>query len=169
MTIGVSLIVAFARYGEMPDAVPAFVSLTGEPTAWMSKSVLAVARVPLMGAGQLLAVTALDRFRTASSALTTGWPRFFRALAIAIAAKTLVESVAIGATGTTWGDALTLPLQVVTILIVLAFIVYAVRLWRTGLLEAMPSVAPRTAYVQLAIGVALWFALAFVRVGGWIT
>ena len=165
MTIVVSLIVAFARYGAMPEAVPAFVSLSGEPTAWMPKSLLAVGRVPLMGAGQLLAVTALDRFRTASPS-TTAWPRFFRGLAIAVAAKTLLESVAISGTGTAWGHAMTLPLQAATISVVLAFIVYAARLWRAGLLEAMPTVAPRVMYVQLAIGVALWLALALAPYAG---
>ena len=156
--IGMALGLLLIRLGELPATVPVFVSLLGTPTRWEPTSVATVARVPLMGAGQLLAVTALVYGSTASP----GWVRFFHWMAVAITVKTVLESIMLAGTGASWGETTALGLQVLTILTVATFVVYAVASWQRGLLAGVPDLPGAAARVTVALGIALWLACATV-------
>src|SRR5260370_37250004 len=56
---GVTLLVL--RLEHLPDTIPLYRSFTGTPTSLAPKSALAVLRVPLMGASQLVTVSLLAR------------------------------------------------------------------------------------------------------------
>lgn len=152
MALGLLLI----RFNDLPASVPVFVSLLGTPTAWAPTSFVMVARIPLMGAGQLMAVTAM-RY---GSAATPAWRDFFQWMAAAIAAKTVLESVMLAGTGTRWGHAADGWLHALTILIVAAFIAFAVMSWHKGALRQVPALAGTPARLAVAAGIALWFAFA---------
>lgn len=160
--IGIVLGLVLTRLDDLPATVPVFVSLLGTPTRWEPTSFATVARVPLMGAGQLLAVTALVYGSTASPR----WVRFFQWMAVAIAAKTVIESVMLAGTGTSWGEATSLGLQVLTILTVAAFVIYAVASWRRGLFSDVPDLPGAAARVTVALGIALWLACATIPYWG---
>ena len=158
MALGLLLI----RLQDLPDRVPVFVSLLGTPTRWEPASLATVARVPLMGAGQLLAVTAL----VYGSAASPRWLDFFHWMAVAITVKTVLESVMLAGTGAAWGEATALSLHVLTILTVAAFVIYAVASWRRGLLADVPDLPGAAARVTVGIGLALWLACATIPYWG---
>ena len=160
--IGMALGLLVIRLDELPATVPVFVSLTGAPTRWEPTSFATVARVPLMGAGQLLAVTALIYGSMASPR----WLRFFYWMALAITVKTVVESVMLAGTGTSWGESTALGLHVFTILTVVAFVIYAVASWRRGLLADVPDLPGAAARVTVGLGLALWLACATIPYWG---
>lgn len=156
--IGMTLGLLVIRLDELPATVPVFVSLLGTPTRWEPTSFATVARVPLMGAGQLLAVTALVYGSTASPR----WLRFFHWMAVAITVKTVIESLMLAGTGTSWGEATSLGLQVLAILTVATFVIYAVVSWQRGLLADVPDLPGAAARVTVALGIAMWLAFATV-------
>ena len=160
--IGMALGLLVIRINELPDTVPVFVSLLGTPTRWEPTSFATVARVPLMGAGQLLAVTAL----VYGSMAAPRWLRFFYWMAVAITVKTVVESVMLAGTGTSWGEATALGLHIFTILTVAIFVIYAVASWRRGLLANVPDLPGAAARVTVGLGLALWLACATIPYWG---
>lgn len=157
-TIGLSLAILVARLNSLPASVPVFVTPLGTPTMWAPTSVLMVTRIALMGAGQLGAVTALAHASSESG--HRGWTRFFQLLAVAIAAKTLLESVTLAGTGTAWGE-MTSPLLNATIIaVVIAFLLSAGLMWRRGQLRQVPGVKSRAALAAIVFSIAVWFAFA---------
>lgn len=160
--IGMALGLLVIRLDQLPATVPVFVSLLGTPTRWEPTTFATVARVPLMGAGQLLAVTALAYGSTASPR----WLRFFHWMAVAITVKTVLESIMLASTGTSWGEATALGLQVLTILTVATFVIYAVVSWRQGLLADVPDLPGASARVTVGLGLALWLACATIPYWG---
>ena len=156
--IGMALGLLLIRLSELPATVPVFVSLLGTPTRWEPTTFATVARVPLMGAGQLLAVTALVYGSTASPR----WLRFFQWMAVAITVKTVLESIMLAGTGTWWGEATALGLQVLTVLTVATFVVYAVASWQRGLLAGVPDLPGTAARITVGLGLAIWLAFATV-------
>ena len=157
-TVGLALGVLLASLNGLPDAVPVFVSVSGTPTRWAPTSIPMVTRIALMGAGQLGAVTALAH--ASGGGGYAGWDRLFQWMAVAVAAKTLVESVMLAGTGTAWGDATAPALQAVTILIVLAFLLSAAWMWRSGSLGTVPKVTGLRTHATIVVSVGVWFAFA---------
>ena len=154
--IGAAVGLVVTRAGEFPDTVPAFVSpIDGSPTVWAPGVLPIVMRVPLMGAGLLLVVSAL----VYGSTLPAGWLAFFRWLAIALTVKTCLETISLAIVGTPAANTLELPLHVLTLLVVMSFVLYAVNVWWRGRLTMMPSVG-RRAWLPIGIGLALWMTCA---------
>ena len=157
-TVALALAVLLARLNDLPDSIPVFVSLLGMPTRWAPTSIVMVTRVALMGVGQLGAVTALAHATDGGG--SSGWDRFFRLMAVAVAAKTLAESVMLAGTGTPWGETTAPVLQAVTILIVLAFLLSAAWLWRKGLLGSVPRVSGLGTLLTIVFSIGVWFTFA---------
>src|SRR6187455_1570188 len=114
-TVGLALGVLLVRLNGLPESIPVFVSVLGTPTRWAPTSMVMVIRIAMMGVGQLGAVTALAHASEGGG--SPGWDRFFRVMAVAVAAKTLAESVMLAGTGTTWGEVTAPALQAATIII----------------------------------------------------
>jgi len=158
--IAAALGLLLIRLPNMPESVPVFVTILGTPTSWAPTSFATVARVPLMGAGQLLAVTGLAR----GSAASARWTRFFNWMAIAIAGKTVLESVMLAGTGTAWGDMTLGALQGLALLTVGAFVIYALVSWRRGLFSEVPALVSLSARLAVVLGVAVWAVFAGITV-----
>ena len=159
-TVVLALGVLLARLGSLPEFVPVFVSLTGTPTAWAPKSVPMVTRIAFMGAGQLGAATAL--VLGSSQGRHHGWARLFEYMAMAAAGKTLAESISLAGTATRWGVRAAPILQAITILIVVAFLLSAVVMWRRGLLRQFPDIKSLSTRVALVFSVTVWLVFATV-------
>jgi hypothetical protein len=157
-TVGLALGVLLARLNGLPESIPVFVSVLGTPTRWAPTSMVMVTRIAMMGVGQLGAVTALAHASEGGG--YSGWDRFFRLMAVAIAAKTLVESVMLAGTGTAWGETTAPVLQAVTIVIVLAFLVSAAWMWRKGFLGRVPKVSGRRTQLTIVLSVGVWLTFA---------
>jgi len=157
-TVGVALGVLLARLNGLPESIPVFVSVLGTPTRWASTSMVMVTRIALMGVGQLGAVTALAHASEGGD--DSGWNRFFRLMAVAIAAKTLAESVMLAGTGTAWGETTAPVLQAVTILIVLAFLLSAAWMWRKGFLGSVPKVSDLRTQLTIVFSIGVWLTFA---------
>ena len=154
--LGAALGLVMTRAGDFPESVPAYVSpLDGSGTHWVPSTLPLVTRIPLMGVGQLLAVSAL-----AQGATSPGWLSFFRWLAIAITVKTWLETLSLAIVGTAANDTLGQPLHLLTVLIVAMFVVYAIVAWRRGRLTAVPDIKGRARWLGVGIGIALWLACA---------
>jgi len=119
-----------------------------------------VIRIAMMGVGQLGAVTALAHASEGGG--YPGWDRFFRLTAVAVATKTLTESVMLAGTGTAWGEATTPALQAVTIGIVLVFLLSAAWMWRKGFLGSVPTVSGLRTQLTIVFSVGVWLAFATV-------
>jgi hypothetical protein len=159
--IGAAIGLVVTRAGQFPDSVPTYVSaLDGSATAWAPAVLPIVVRVPVMGAGQLLVVSSL----VYGSLLSVGWLQFFGWMAIAITTKTWLETISLVITGTTVEAALALPLHVLTLLIVVAFVLYALVSWRRGRLAATPTNAGSRVWAGVGCGIALWLACALLPV-----
>ena len=155
--IGAAIGLVVTRAGHFPDSVPTYVSaLDGSPTAWAPGVLPIVVRVPLMGAGQLLVVSSLAY----GALLSVGWLEFFGWLAIAITAKTGVETMSLVIVGTSAEHAFALALHVLTLMIVAAFLVYAAFSWRRGRLAAPPTIPGSRAWLGVGCGIALWLTCA---------
>ena len=154
--IGAAVGLVVTRAGAFPESVPAYVSpIDGSPTAWAPGLLPIVMRVPLMGAGLLLVVSALVH----GAALSVGWVAFFRWLAIALTVKTCLETVSLAMVGLPVAGALELPLHALTLVVVLSFVIYAGVAWRRGRLANPPVVTGR-AWVAVGIGLAVWMICA---------
>ena len=154
--IGAALGLVLLRAGELPDRVPAYVSpLDGSPTAWAPGVLPIVIRVPLMGAGLLLVVSAL----ALGAPLRGGWSTFFGWLAIALTVKTCLETISLAVVGTSVGETVEFPLHVLTLLVVTSFVIYALDAWRRGRLITMPSITG-LAWLPIVIGLAIWMICA---------
>ena len=112
----------------------------------------------MMGVGQLGAVTALAH--ASGEGGYSGWERLFQLMAVAVAAKTLAESVMLAGTGSAWGETTAPVLQAATILIVLAFLLSAAWMWRKGFLGKVPEVTGVRTQVTIVVSVGVWFAFA---------
>ena len=157
-TVGLALGILLVRLNDLPDSVPVFVTPLGLPTMWAPTSVPMVTRIALMGAGQLGAVTGLAH--GIGEGRHPGWARLLKLMAIAIAAKTLVESVTLAATGTPWGDMTSPVLNVAIIAIVAAFLLSAGLMWRRGLLRDVPEVKSARIRAAIVFSIAVWLACA---------
>ena len=155
--VGAAIGLVVTRAGQFPESVPTYVSpLDGSPTSWAPAALPIVARVPVMGAGQLLVVSSLAY----GGFLSVGWLQFFGWLAIAITAKTCVETISLAITGTPAENAFGLALHVLTLTIVATFLVYALIAWRRGRLAAPPQIAGPRVWLGVGCGIALWLACA---------
>ena len=159
-TVGLALGVLLVRLNGLPESIPVFVSVLGTPTRWAPTSMVMVIRIAMMGVGQLGAVTALAHASEGGG--SPGWDRFFRVMAVAVAAKTLAESVMLAGTGTTWGEVTAPALQAATIIIVLAFLLSAAWMWRKGLLGSVPTVSGPRTQLTIVFSVGVWLAFATV-------
>ena len=157
-TVGLALGVLLANLDGLPESVPVFVSVWGTPTRWEPTSIPMVTRVAMMGVGQLGAVTGLAH--ASRRGRYSGWERFFQLMAVAVAAKTLVESVMLAGTGTAWGVMAAPVLQAATIVIVMAFLLSAAWMWRKGFLGQAPSVTGLSTQVAIVFSVGVWLAFA---------
>jgi len=154
--IGAAIGLVLTRTGQFPESVPAMVSpVDGSPTTWAPGVLPIVMRVPLMGAGLLLAVSAMVHGAT----LTGEWVAFFRWLAIALTVKTSLETISMAIVGTRAANTLELPLHLLTLLVVASFVCYAFLTWRKGGLTTPPTVAGR-AWFAIGFGVAVWLTCA---------
>jgi hypothetical protein len=81
-------------------------------------------------------------------------------MAIAVASKTLAESISLAGTGTSWGEMTAPALHVITVLIVLAFLVSAVVMWRRGLLRQFPEIKSSNTRVALVFSASVWLVFA---------
>ena len=155
--VGAAIGLVVTRVGQFPESVPTYVSpLDGSPTSWGPGVFPIVARVPLMGAGQLLVVSSL----VYGALLSAGWLQFFGWLAIAITAKTCVETISLVIVGTPGETAVALPLHALTLMIVAAFVVYALVSWRRGWLAVPPQIAGARVWLGVGFGIALWLVCA---------
>ena len=157
-TVGLALGILLASLNGLPESVPVFVSVLGTPTRWAPTSIPMVTRIAMMGVGQLGAVTALAH--ASGGGGYSGWERFFQLMAVAVAAKTLAESVMLAGTGTAWGEMTAPVLQAVTIVIVLAFLLSAAWMWRKGFLGKVPKVTGLRTQVTIVFSVGVWLAFA---------
>ena len=155
--VGAAIGLVVTRVGQFPESVPTYVSpLDGSATSWGPGVFPIVARVPVMGAGQLLVVSSL----VYGALLSVGWLQFFGWLAIAITAKTCVETISLVIVGTPGENAVALPLHVLTLMIVAAFVAYALVSWRRGWLAVPPQVAGPRVWLGVGCGIALWLVCA---------
>ena len=155
--VGAAIGLVVTRAGQFPESVPTYVSaLDGSPTSWGPGVLPIVARVPVMGAGQLLVVSSLAY----GGWLSAGWLQFFGWLAIAITAKTCVETISLVITGTRAENTFALALHVLTLTIVAAFLVYALLAWRRGRLGATPTIVGSRVWLGVGAGIALWLVCA---------
>ena len=81
-------------------------------------------------------------------------------MAVAVALKTLVESVNLAGTGTAWGAITDGALHAATIAIVVAFLVSAVWMWRKGVFRGVPQVTSPRVRTAIVFSVAVWLAFA---------
>jgi hypothetical protein len=154
--MGAAIGLVLTRAGQFPESVPAMVSpLDGSPTTWAPGVLPIVMRVPLMGAGLLLAVSGIVHGAT----LAGEWIPFFRWLAIALTVKTCLETVSVAIVGTPAANTLELPLHLLTLLVVALFVIYAFHTWRNGRLTTIPTVAGR-AWLAIGLGLAVWLTCA---------
>ena len=155
--LGAAIGLVITRAGQFPESVPTYVSpIDGSATSWGPGVLPIVARVPLMGAGQLLVVSSL----VYGGILSAGWLEFFGWLAVAITAKTWVETLSMLIVGTSVESALALALHVLTLTIVAAFLVYGLVSWRRGRLAAPPTVVGSRVWFGVGFGIALWLVCA---------
>jgi hypothetical protein len=152
--------VLLVRLNGLPESIPVFVSVLGTPTQWAPTSMVMVIRIAMMGVGQLGAVTALAHASNRGG--YPGWDRFFRLMAVAVAAKTLAESVMLAGTGTAWGEATAPALQAITITIVVAFLLSAAWMWRRGILGRVPTVSGLRTQLTIVFSVGVWLTFATV-------
>lgn len=147
------------RYGEMPEAVPAYRDLAGHATLLVPKGVATVFRVAAMGAGQLGAITTL--LVRAKVAESRGWQKLFASGSLAAGFKTFVECAQFAAMGRPAVGLPPLLWLALTLLPVLVFLVAALYLWRTQQLSsARPlSFTPR-ASLAVSVSLLLWLGSA---------
>jgi hypothetical protein len=157
-TVCVALGVLLASLNSLPESVPVFVSPMGTPTMWAPKSIPMVTRLAIMGMGQLGAVTGLALASNGGG--YSGWARFFEVMAVAVASKTLVESVNLAGTGSAWGEMTAPALHAATIAIVVTFLVSALWMWRKGVFRGVPTVTSRRMRTAIVFSVAVWLAFA---------
>lgn len=157
-TVGLALGVLLARLDGLPASVPVFVSPAGTPTEWAPTSVPMVTRIALMGAGQLGAATALAHGSWRGG--YADWARLFQYMAIAVAAKTLAESISLAGTGTGWGETMAPALHAVTVLIVVAFLLSGIVMWRQGLLRHFPEINSLATRITLVLSAGVWLVFA---------
>ncbi len=157
-TLALALGVLLARLGGLPESVPVFVSPMGTPTVWAPTSIPMVTRIALMGAGQLGAATALAH--GSSRGGYGDWTRFFGYMAIAVAGKTLAESISLAGTATRWGETTGPALHGLTVLIVVAFLLSGLVMWRQGLLRQFPEIKSLGTRVTLVLSAGVWLAFA---------
>lgn len=157
-TICLALGILLIRLNDLPESVPVFVTPMGTPTMWAPTSIPMVTRIALMGAGQLGAVTGLAYGSRGGG--HPGWARFFELMAVAIAAKTLVESVIVAGTGTAWGETTSPVLNALNIAIVVAFLLAAGLMWRRGSLKGVPGIKSWGTLAIIVFSVGVWFAFA---------
>jgi hypothetical protein len=81
-------------------------------------------------------------------------------MAIAIAGKTLVESVSLAGTGTGWGETTAPALHAITVLIVAAFLLSAVVMWRRSLRRQLPKITSLSTRVTAVLSVGVWLVFA---------
>lgn len=157
-TLALALGVLLARFDGLPESVPVFVSPSGTPTAWAPTSIPMVTRIAFMGAGQLGAATALAL--GSSRDACAGWVRLFEFMAIAIAGKTLAESISLAGTATGWGEATAPALHEITVFIVAAFLLSALVMWWRGLLRPFPEIRSSRTRVTMVLSVGVWLVFA---------
>ena len=141
-------------YASLPESVVIYRPPWADAPTTGPKSFLTVARLALMGVGQLGAATAMV-FATRGSAQ---WERFWRWLGLAAGVKTALECVALVVPAELGLDrAFTLA----TFAVVATFLVMAARWWRRAELRERPRLAgvPR---LWLVASLGLWavFAIA---------
>lgn len=145
-----------ARGPELPDPLPVLRTFAGETTRWAPRSTLTVARVGLLGAAQLGAVTAvlLDIRVPADGP----WARLFRAGTLAVGAKTALEAAGFAALGTPHAAVASDVTLGAVLAVVAAFLARAASLWRGGM-GPLPQVSMRA---QIGVGVSLagWAGIA---------
>ena len=135
-TVVLALGCFLARLDGLPASIPVFVSPAGTPTEWAPTSMPMVTRIALMGAGQL-GVAEHSRTVLGEAAIQTG-------PACSIpgdrgCGKTLAESLSLAGTGTGWGETMGPALHAITVLIVVAFLLTGIVMWRRGLLRRFPE------------------------------
>jgi preprotein translocase subunit SecG len=157
-TLALALGVLLARLGGLPESVPVFVSITGTPTVWAPTSIPMVTRIAFMGAGQLGVATALAY--GSSRGGYADWTRLFGYMAIAVAGKTLAESISLAGTATAWGETTAPALHAITVLIVVAFLLSAIVMWRRGVLGRFPQITQLGTRVALVLSAGVWLVFA---------
>jgi hypothetical protein len=135
-------------YADIPDPLPVYRSLLGEPIVLAHKTPITVFRLPAMGVGQLGAATVMSV--EARQAHAAGWSCFWRAAALTAGAKTLVECGALLAP-----PAANLALTLATYAVVMSFLLAAAVLWRRGVLSGVPRLRPG-AWSILVASLGLW-------------
>ena len=164
--VTLATVILVGALDHLPSSVPVFQTFMGTPTMWAPKSIPMVTRIALMGAGQLGAVTALARHVSWSG--PSGWTRLLKGMALAVGAKTLVESIGFAGTATTWGETVGSVLNIVTILIVVAFLAFVVAIWRSGALTQLPRGGTRGAWGTIGlIGLSLGLWVTFATIPWW--
>ncbi len=81
-------------------------------------------------------------------------------MAIAVAGKTLAESVSLAGTGTGWGETLGPALHAITVLIVVAFLLTGTAMWRRGLLRRFPQIRNQGTRAMLVLSAGVWLLFA---------
>jgi len=157
-TLALALGVLLARLGSLPESVPVFVSPMGTPTMWAPTSIPMVTRIAFMGAGQLGAAAALAH--GSSRGGHADWARFFGYMAIAVAGKTLAESISLAGTATHWGETTAPALHAITVLIVVAFLLSGLVMWRKGLLRQFPEIKSSSTRLMLVLSAGVWLVFA---------
>ena len=150
-------VLLFARADALPEEIPVYRSLTGEALKSAPRSTLIVLRIALMGVGQLGAITAMMWQSRANS--REQWTTFWQFAALAAGAKTLLECVQFSLLGVEGSEAMQLPLTILTFAPVVAFLLYAVRVWRSLPMDRFGPLSA-TEQVLLASSLALWFGCA---------
>lgn len=145
-------VVLVLGYSSLPGTVVLYRPPWADVPTTGPKSFLTVARIALMGVGQLGAATAMA-FATRGSSC---WERFWRWLGLVAGVKTALECVSLVAPAS-----LDRAFTLVTLVVVAAFVVMAARWWRSGGLRDHPRLVglPR---VWLFASLGLWavFAIA---------
>lgn len=141
----------------LPDRIPVFRDLLGHPVDWAPRTLATTLRVAVMGLGQLGATTTMA-FEVARGG-RPGWTRFWAWASLAAAGKTLVECVQFGLLGTAFEETWRTPLALAALAPVLAFLLAAGVLWRSGKLE-LTNTLSWPARAGLVVSLLLWFAAA---------
>jgi hypothetical protein len=142
---------------EMPERIPVFRSLWGEPIAWSQRTPLLVCRVALMNLAFLGIASTLRR--EAWLARQVGWFRFFSWSGIAIALKAFFENAQTVLLATRFGDPVSPWLYGATIFVVFGFLMAAAALMVRGQLEKFPRVSRRSIALVL-LCLIVWAGLA---------
>ena len=147
-------LVLVAAYPTLPDSVVLYRAPWAAAPMTGPKSLFTVGRIPLMGAGQLGAATAMVFVARASAP----WERFWRWLGLVAGVKTALEC---GWIATPNERGIHHAFTSATTAVVAAFVVAAVRWWRRGDLRDHPRLAgvPRV-WLIVALGIWAAFALA---------